>query len=105
MNAQIEMTFRTWGGKRRGAGRPTERRRATEPHGTRERFDRVTPFHVTLRITGEITTLRTPDAYHAIRLAMKTVHARSDFGVVHASLQDDHVHQVVEAANDVALAK
>src|SRR5262245_28012414 len=74
---QVEMTLNTWGGKRRGAGRPPKGRKSSEPHKTRERFSKPTPLHVTLRVVDEVGRLRRQDAYDAICVAMRAVLGRS----------------------------
>src|SRR5262245_40140743 len=38
MGKQASFEFKTWGGKRRGAGRPPKGPRSSEPHRRRERF-------------------------------------------------------------------
>ena len=96
---------RGWGGKRKGAGRPPKTYRSSEPHTTRARFSKTTAVHVTLRVVGAIGNLRRREAYHAVRQAMHVVNARTDFRIVQISLEDDHVHAIVEADNDTALSK
>jgi len=96
--------FKTWGGKRKGAGRPPKGPRSSEPHAARERFARATPVHVTLRVVAPISTLRRPDAYHAIRRAIYPTLERTDFRIVHLSIEDDHLHLIVEAGDHAALA-
>src|SRR5829696_152955 len=95
--------FKTWGGKRRGAGRPARGPRSSEPHKARVRFEGPAPAHVTLRVVAPIPTLRRPDAYHAIRRSMYTLVERSDFRIVHISIEHDHLHLIVEADDHEAL--
>jgi putative transposase len=102
---QQAFTFKTWGGKRRGAGRPPKGHRPSEPHVQRERFARTTAVHVTLRVASSVGTLRRRDAYHAVRRATQVVLGRSDFRIVHISLENDHLHAIVEADSDRALAQ
>jgi REP element-mobilizing transposase RayT len=97
MKRQQSFDFKTWGGKRKGAGRPPKGARAGSPHKARVRFSSPTPAHVTLRVVAPIETVRRPDAYHAIRRAMYTVVERDDFGIVHISIERDHLHLIVEA--------
>jgi hypothetical protein len=84
---QQSFQFKTWGGKRKGAGRPPKGTRASEPHKARLRFSGMTPVHVTLRVIAPIPTLRRPDAYHAIRHSMYAVIERADFRIVHISIE------------------
>ena len=95
--SQQSFEFRTWGGKRKGAGRPPKGPRAGEPHKARIRFSSPTPAHVTLRVTAPIETLRRPDAYHAFRHSMYAVVERNDFRIVHIGIERDHLHLLVEA--------
>ncbi len=95
-----------WGGKREGAGRPPKnQRRSSERHKVRPAVAAVHPLHVTLRIEKDLGTLRTRSLYHAVRKALGTVLGRSDFRVIDISLQDGHVHLIVEANDKQALAK
>jgi REP element-mobilizing transposase RayT len=49
--------------------------------------------------------LRRRDTYRAIREATITTAKREDFHLVHVSIQSNHLHLIVEAANRSALAK
>jgi REP element-mobilizing transposase RayT len=100
---QQAFEFKTWGGKRRGAGRPPKGARSSEPHQARVRFSSPTPVHITLRVVAPIATLRRPDAYHAIRRSMYTVVEKSDFRIVHISIERDHLHLLVEADDHESL--
>ncbi|MDQ3366455.1 MAG: hypothetical protein M3680_13600 [Myxococcota bacterium] len=57
---QGQQTFEleTWGGKRKGAGRPPKTKRSTETHQRRERFARPTALHVSLRVLDGVGKLR-----------------------------------------------
>jgi REP element-mobilizing transposase RayT len=55
-------------------------------------------------VVAPISTLRRPDAYHAIRRAIYPTLERSDFRIVHLSIEDNHIHLIVEADNHVALS-
>ena len=102
---QLEMDFRTWGGKRRGAGRPQLHRRCSEPHRERDSFEASSPVHVTLRLVDGLDTLRCRGAYDAVSAAMRAVAERPDFRIVHASIQRNHLHLVNEASDRKSLAK
>jgi putative transposase len=102
---QQALEFRTHGGKRTGAGRPRKAPGRREPHTKRPPLSRHAPAHVILRIEASVGTLRRRDAYHAIRLAMQTVLSRTDFRIVHASLERAHIHLVVEADDARSLAR
>jgi REP element-mobilizing transposase RayT len=102
-HVQQELVY--WGGKRKGAGRPPKNKRSSERHKQRPEIKAAHPLHVTLRVEKEIGTLRRRSLYHAVRNALRTVLGRDDFRVIDVSLQDGHVHLIVEAANKVALAR
>jgi len=101
---QLNLALNTWGGKRRGAGRPTDRFRSAERHATRERFARTTPFHVTLRAVDDVRGLRVAPVYHAVRRALENANRRTGFGIVHASIQDNHLHLLTEADSHSVLS-
>lgn len=93
------------GGKRKNAGRPPKGERPSERHVTRDRFDKLTVVHVTLRLVERYGTLRRRDAFLALRRATRAVLERPDFRIVHASPETDHLHLVVEAENHGGLSR
>ena len=102
-HVQQELTY--WGGKRKGAGRPPKAKRSSERHKQRAEIKAAHPLHVTLRVENVIGTLRRLSLYHAVRRALRSVLGRADFRVIDVSLQDGHVHLIVEADNKLALAR
>ena len=78
---QVEMVFRTHGGKRRGAGRKPKGKRSSERHKARPEHDPSHPVHVTIRVVGNVDGLRRRDIYLAIREAtIATAGAHSSAG-------------------------
>lgn len=102
---QQELVFRTWGGKRKGAGRKQVNERKSEPHRVRPEVQANQIVHVALRVAPELRRLRRRDAYKAIRKALLVVLVRTDFRIVHMSIQANHVHLLIEAENKRALAR
>ncbi len=102
-HVQQELVY--WGGKRKGAGRPPRGKRSSERHKRRAPLNASHPVHITWRLEQDIGTLRELDLYHAVRKALGVVLGRHDFRVIDISLQDGHLHAMVEAANEIALAK
>lgn len=96
--------FKQWGGKRRGAGRPSKNARAGAKHKTRPELNHRYPLHVVLRVAHELGNLRRKETYEAIQRATVTVVERGDFRIVQASIQRHHVHLIVEAQTKAALA-
>ena len=102
---QVEMTFRTHGGKRPGAGRKPRGSRPGASHQARPEHDPRHPVHVTIRVVGSAAGLRRKDTYLALREATIVTAKREDFRIVHMSIQRDHLHLIVEAESKAALSK
>jgi REP element-mobilizing transposase RayT len=60
--------------------------------------------HVTLRACSGIPSLRSPRAFPVVKRALSAA-SRSDFRLVHFSVQSDHVHMIVEAHDKTALSR
>jgi REP element-mobilizing transposase RayT len=103
--AQQRFAFRTWGGKRKRAGRKQQNETKSQPHRVRPDISANVALHITLRVAPNVRRMRRRDAYQAIRKAMLVVLARTDFRIVHMSIQRNHVHLVVEAESKRALAR
>jgi REP element-mobilizing transposase RayT len=105
-SAQLGLPFpATWGGARKGAGRPVTagRRRAT-PHRARPEHKARFPLHVTMRARAEVPSFRSPRAFAAIRSALANA-TKPSFRVVHFSAQSDHLHLIVEGADKDQLSR
>lgn len=102
---QLELRVRTWGGARRGAGRKRAERRRCEPHRARARLARRHPVHVVMRVVAGMATLRQRKGYEAIERALRGVRGGEAFRVVHVSIQRTHLHLIVEAEDERALAR
>jgi putative transposase len=96
--------FKKRGGKRRGAGRPPNGKRAGSPHKERPFLHARYPVHVVLRVISAVGSLRRRCVYRAIREATLTAARREGFRIVHLSIQRTHVHLLVEANDKRALA-
>lgn len=91
-----------WGGKRRGAGRPN--RSGTPNHMARQKVDFKKPLHVTLKLKEGIhITLRTSDMLVAFQQSAEKAR-KHQLHVIHFSLESNHLHLIVECANNKALA-
>src|SRR5262245_27717006 len=102
---QVEMVFRTHGGKRRGAARKPKGNRPGASHVARSEHDPRHPVHVTMRVVGSASGLRRRDMYFAVREATIVTARREDFRINHISIQRDHIHLIVEADSKSALSK
>ena len=101
---QLTLPVRSgWGGRREGAGRkpgprPVVLHRARAEH--KSRF----PLHVTLRARRDLGSLRSPRPFAALERAI-AASSRTDFRLVHFSVQGDHLHLVAEAHDKAALSR
>jgi REP element-mobilizing transposase RayT len=103
----------TWGGKRKGAGRPRlPGAKTTVPHARRPFHDHARPVHVTVRVGGRVGSLRRHHVAAAVgqrlRVAATAGHLagrRRTFRVVHFSIQPTHMHLIVEAGSARSLAR
>ena len=103
--AQLGFVWRKHGGARVGAGRPVGQGRRNVRHRVRPRVVGRHPQHVTLRLRKEVGWLRSERALRAVYRSLARGCERFATRVVHFSVQGDHVHLVVEAADRVALAR
>ena len=102
---QRTLVFRTWGGKRRGAGRkPAPGTRAGVSHRPRE-HQSANPAHVTVRLRDELPSLREPRLYLVVESAIRAGNDRFGFRVVEFSAPGNHLHFIVEADSAKALSR
>ena len=104
-NRQHELTFRTWGGARRGAGRKRSTARLRVPHAARPRHDARSPLHVTLRLRDGLPSLRRSLVRARVLRALGEGRERFGFRLNQFSLQSNHVHLIVEADDARALSR
>jgi REP element-mobilizing transposase RayT len=108
---QTEMQFRTWGGKRDGAGRKPRfpNARPHVPHRARGAHKSAHPVHVTLRARAGLPPFRERGIFvelrEAIRRASRSPAVGDAFRVVQFSVQRDHVHLIVEARDRDVLSR
>jgi len=108
MARQQAFEFRTWGGKRKNAGRKAKLQPGQRVHRRVRRRPKVSEreaIHVVLPVTREVGRLRRRSAYQAVRVAMRGALLRRDFRIVHVSIQSNHLHLLVEASDERALAR
>jgi putative transposase len=95
---QLGLTFRTWGGRREGAGRkrgprPRTPHRAVPPLASRH------PVHVTLKVDEALPSLRGAALRSHVEECLRRGREREGFRLVHYSIQEHHLHLIVEAAS------
>jgi REP element-mobilizing transposase RayT len=101
---QVSLNFKTWGGCRDGAGRP-KKKTSGVAHKRRPFHAERTPVHVTMKLRADVPRLRRRNRYKALREAFRRGKNKPGFRVVHFSVQDDHIHTIVEAKSRVALSR
>jgi putative transposase len=94
---------RTWGGRRKGAGRkPRAPGRPGIPHRGRPGHKQREPLHLTLRAREGLPSLRRPGLFQAIQASISRAQ-KTTFRIVHFSAQRDHLHLMVEASDAAAV--
>ena len=101
---QTSFRFRTWGGKRAGAGRKRTKVRAGVPHVARPEHTWRHPVHITLRARTGLPSLRRQSPFDIVRHALADA-SQVGFRVLHFSVQRDHVHLLVEAMDKRSLSR
>jgi REP element-mobilizing transposase RayT len=87
-------------------GRPPIRgRRVSEGHRVRDAVPAKTPVHVTMRVKKSVGRLRQRKIYRAVRKAALHVLRTGTLRIVHLSIQQDHLHAIVEASGRDSLAR
>ena len=102
---QLEFRLKTWGGKRKGAGRKRVAPRPRVPHLRRPELHRSHPVLVTIRIRDGVPSLRQPTAWAAIVQLFRKARGRFDLHVVEYSILADHLHLIVECEGRDSLSR
>ena len=92
------------GGRRRGAGRKPKGVAAGVAHRPRVEFVRPRPVFVTQRIAEDCPSLRRKEVLELFRALVQRL-ASEKCSVIEWSLQSNHVHLVVEAADSRVFAR
>ncbi len=104
--AQTKLEFRTHGGKRKNAGRKPRGKRASERHRARPAHDQKHPVHVTCRVLPIVGKLRKRHVYKTVQWAVaRASEKRAGFRICHVSIQNSHLHLIVEAETNEELSR
>jgi signal transduction histidine kinase len=98
---QLELDL---GGRKGVGGRPRKPGRRRVEHVRRPRITRHTPVHVTIRMAPHVYQLRSQRCDRVVRRALALARARGTCRFVHYSIQRNHLHLIVEAADRRRLA-
>jgi REP element-mobilizing transposase RayT len=101
---QRAFEFRSWGGRRAGAGREPAGPRGRVSHDARPAHDARHPLHATLRTIDGLPSLRARRVFAAVRAAIAAASA-ARFRVVEFSVQRNHLHLLVEGDDRSALVR
>ena len=94
------------GGFRYGAGRKKSKELRFDPsHARRPELSFEHPVHVILRTDWRVPRLRQRRGYEAIRRVLLHCLGGDGFRVIHLSIQKNHIHLIVEAADKDALRR
>lgn len=100
----LELTSaQRWGGARAGAGRKPRPRRS-DPHQRRAPLASTHPCHVTMKVEKGVPSLRAARLVAELERSWREGCERRRFRLVHYSVQNDHVHMIVEAGSTRDLA-
>jgi putative transposase len=102
---QLKLELRTWGGQRKRAGRKPNGARPGVSHATRPALASRHPVHVTVRVLTEVWNLRSRRCFSAIAAAFAGGRERDGFRLIHFSVQGNHLHLIVEAADPRSLSR
>ena len=103
---QLELPSRSWGGRRKGAGRPKKPRgQAKVTHQLRREFPKRFPLHVTWKILKDVGNLRTDKRFRKIQRAFRYGGDRFGLRLAEFSVQSNHIHLIVEADDKRALSR
>ncbi len=105
---QLQLQLPTWGGRRkrkrrRGNGQREKLRKV--PHRRRPALSPRHPVHVTWRVLPHVWNLRSRRCFGPIAECFSRGRDRFGFRLVHFSVQGNHLHLVVEADDERALAR
>ena len=101
---QVELNYGTWGGRRKGAGRP-KLKGSGVAHVPRPVLASRFPVHVTWRMAKGVWNLRSRRSWRALAPALYAGAKREGFRLIHFAVMGNHIHLMVEASDRVRLAR
>lgn len=101
---QRELCLKSWGGRRKGAGRKPKGKNPGVPHGQREKLPKHCPAHITLRVGPEIWNLRGMRLMQEIRVVFWRTRGIAGMRLTQFSIQQNHIHLIVEAEGHNSLS-
>src|SRR5689334_25378563 len=107
---QLELPLRSWGGRRKGAGRKPKGGRQPGwkpgvPHLARPELKERHPVHVTLRLRQGVPSLRHKPLTRLVFDAFRNAKTKHGVRLVHFTVQTNHLHLIAEAQDARALSR
>jgi putative transposase len=105
---QLQLHLPTWGGRRkrrRHRGQAAARKLTKVPHRKRPALSSRHPVLVTWRVLPHVWNLRSRRSFSRISQCFLRGRDRFGFRLVHFSVQGNHIHLIVEAQDEWALAR
>jgi REP element-mobilizing transposase RayT len=102
---QGEFDFKPHGGKRAGAGRKPKGERAGVSHLKRAELASRFPVHVTVRLREDVPGARGRKTREVVRAAFRAGRERFGFRLVQYSVQETHLHLLVEGRDREAVSR
>lgn len=102
---QLELPFKQHGGRRPGAGRKPNGKRAMMSRKARAPLASRFPVHVTVRVGSWLPSLRRVAARRALVEAFRAGCERFGFRLTHYSIQSNHLHLIAEARDRRTLSR
>lgn len=96
----MQLSFKTHGGFREGAGRNRKRSRGVA-HETREKVSGRAPLHINFKYKLQI---RNKDTLRILKRAISNSR-RHGLRVIHFSFQSNHIHLIIEATSNEILTR
>jgi REP element-mobilizing transposase RayT len=100
MQTRMKLNGSKWGGIRENSGRPRRKSKGVS-HSVREKVSSRTPLHINFRYSEHVRNKET------LKILKKAIQNARKHGliVLQYSFQSNHVHLIVEAANNKVLTK
>jgi len=101
---QLDFTYRTWGGRRSGAGRKKKPGSGVS-HLKRPQLASRWPVHITIKFKKDLPGLRKRRLARIVQLCVLLANATGVFRIIHFAILAHHLHLIVEAKNREALSR
>jgi len=102
---QMQFHLPTWGGRRKRKRKRKPRKLGKVPHRPRPALSPKHPVLVTWRMLPHVWNLRSQRCFSRISECFERGRDRFGFRLVHFSVQGNHLHLIVEAVDERALAR